>query len=277
VRAKKATRRQRSIRYLLSADRKLEKLSLRKMSEGAKDSKASSRSGRQKNAGAKKTGARAWTGGAPAVVLAGIGVVAAVALITARQSSDPEGLANVTPPATMAAAQPVQSAATTSTSKRPAAPSAPAISFPKRPEALSMSKAPAADPPKVRLAAPTVEPVPSKQPARPTPTETVTKAAVPEAAVSTNTTNEASVTITGCLQRDEQSFWLKDTAGVETPKSRSWRFGFLKKRSTPIALVDTTNSLKLTTHVGARVAATGVLVDREMRARSVRRVSDSCN
>ena len=276
MRAKKATRRPRSIRYLLSADRKLEKLSLRKMSERAKESKASSRSGRQKNAGAKKAETRAWTGGAPAVVLAGIGVVAAVALIGARQSSDPEGVANVTAPATIAAVQPVQPATPPPASKRPAAPAAPAIAFAKMPEPVSMSKALSVEPAKARVVvAPIVEPPSSKPPARPTATETVSKPAVPEA--TTNTANAASVTITGCLQREEQSFWLKDTAGVDAPKSRSWRFGFLKKRSMAIALVDATNSLNLTTHVGARVAATGVMVDREMRARSVRRLSDSCN
>lgn len=73
------------------------------------------------------------------------------------------------------------------------------------------------------------------------------------------------------------TFWLKDTSGMpETPKTRSWKSGFLKKRPSRVGLVSATNAVKLPNYVGERVAATGALMDGQMRARSLRRVSASC-
>jgi hypothetical protein len=87
----------------------------------------------------------------------------------------------------------------------------------------------------------------------------------------------APVTITGCLQRDDKTFRLKDTLGEDAPKSRSWKSGFLKKSPAPIEVVDASDSLGLRNHVGQRVSVTGVIVDREMQARSLQRVAASCN
>jgi hypothetical protein len=87
----------------------------------------------------------------------------------------------------------------------------------------------------------------------------------------------ASVTITGCLANDEDTFLLKDTSGADAPKSRSWKSGFLKKRQATIALFDATNALSLPSYVGQRVAATGMLVNHEMRAQSLQRVAASCS
>jgi hypothetical protein len=89
--------------------------------------------------------------------------------------------------------------------------------------------------------------------------------------------NVTSVTITGCLANDEETFWLKDTSGTDAPRSRSWRTGFLKKRPATIELLDATNALKLPSHVGQRVAATGTLINHEMRAHSLQRVAASCS
>jgi hypothetical protein len=87
----------------------------------------------------------------------------------------------------------------------------------------------------------------------------------------------AAVTMTGCLERHDETFRLKDTTGVDAPKSRSWKSGFLKKGPASIDVVDAAHKLKLTDHVGQRVTVTGVLVDREMQARSLRRLAPSCN
>jgi hypothetical protein len=84
------------------------------------------------------------------------------------------------------------------------------------------------------------------------------------------------VTITGCLAFDHETFWLKDASGAGAMKSRSWKTGFLKKRSPSIELVDAAKNLKLPSQVGRRVAATGVLANGEMRVRSVQRVAASC-
>jgi hypothetical protein len=96
----------------------------------------------------------------------------------------------------------------------------------------------------------------------------------PEPAVAKST---PAVTITGCLERDDETFRLKNAEGAEAPKSRSWKTGFLKKSSASIEVVDAAKRLKLTNYVGQRVSVTGVLVEREMQARTLRRVSNSCS
>jgi hypothetical protein len=106
--------------------------------------------------------------------------------------------------------------------------------------------------------------------------------AVPAAGESDSAMNDAArkfaaVTITGCLERDANSFRLRDTAGEGAPKSRSWKSAFLKKGSSPVAVVDASNRAKLPTHVGQRVSVTGTLVDREMQVRSLQRVAASCS
>jgi hypothetical protein len=104
-------------------------------------------------------------------------------------------------------------------------------------------------------------------------TETATEAPAQPAAAKPS----AAVTITGCLERDDETFHLKNTEGAEAPKSRSWKSGFLKKSSASIEVVDAANRLKLPNYVGQRVSVTGVLVEREMQARTLRRVSNSCS
>lgn len=88
---------------------------------------------------------------------------------------------------------------------------------------------------------------------------------------------ESPVTITGCLELDKETYRLKDTTGLDAPKSRSWKSGFLKKKTASIAVVDATNKVKLPNHVGERVEVTGMLVDREMQVRSLQRIATSCN
>lgn len=85
-----------------------------------------------------------------------------------------------------------------------------------------------------------------------------------------------SVTITGCLERADEAFRLKDTSGADAPKSRSWKSAFLKKAPASVAVVDAAHTLRLADQVGRRVSVTGTVVDREMRARSLRRVAASC-
>ena len=85
-----------------------------------------------------------------------------------------------------------------------------------------------------------------------------------------------SATISGCLERDEDTFWLKNVSGDEAPKSRSWKSGFLRKKSSNVELIhrgDLTN--RLTTYVGRRIETTGTLADHEMRVKSLR-VLGSC-
>ena len=88
---------------------------------------------------------------------------------------------------------------------------------------------------------------------------------------------QAPVTITGCLEQDDETFRRKNTTGDQAPKARSWKSGFLKKNSASIEVVDASNKAQLPSHVGQRVVVTGMLVDREMQVRSLRRVATSCN
>jgi hypothetical protein len=85
------------------------------------------------------------------------------------------------------------------------------------------------------------------------------------------------VTLTGCLEQDDHGFRLKDTEGLSAPKSRSWKSGFLRKKSSKVEVVDASNRLRLKNHVGHRVRVTGMLYEREMLANSVKRVAASCN
>jgi hypothetical protein len=84
------------------------------------------------------------------------------------------------------------------------------------------------------------------------------------------------VTITGCLERDDETFRLKDTAGADAPRSRSWKSGFIKKRNSSVEVIDASNRLRLGNHVGERISVTGMLDDKELQVRSLRRVASSC-
>jgi hypothetical protein len=99
------------------------------------------------------------------------------------------------------------------------------------------------------------------------PAESATKGPAPKS---------APVTITGCLERADETFRLKDATGVDAPRSRSWKSGFLKKGSASIEIVDAANGLKLPDHVGQRVSVTGTLMDRAMQVRSLQRIAASC-
>ena len=85
------------------------------------------------------------------------------------------------------------------------------------------------------------------------------------------------VTLTGCLERADETFRLKDTEGEDAPKARSWKTGFLKKGRTAVEIVDAGRRLNLSDHVGERVTITGTLVEREVRVRSLQRVAASCS
>ena len=87
-----------------------------------------------------------------------------------------------------------------------------------------------------------------------------------------------AATITGCLvMRDDGMFQLKDNDGEHAPKARSWKSGFIKKGSASIDVFDAGNRLKLGSHVNYRVSVSGTLTDRQLRARSIRATSESCD
>ena len=84
------------------------------------------------------------------------------------------------------------------------------------------------------------------------------------------------VTLAGCIERSGEGFALKNASGDGAPSSRSWKSGFLRKRSQSVALIDRGYTHRLATYVGQRVETTGVLADREMRVKTLR-VLGSCD
>ena len=87
------------------------------------------------------------------------------------------------------------------------------------------------------------------------------------------------VTITGCLEASgsKDRFRLTDTEGATAPKSRSWRTGFLKKRTASVDLVGARDVAAMQKQVGHRVAVSGVQTDRELTVASIHVVYSSCN
>lgn len=299
--AKKPKKTPRSIRYLLSANPKLEKISLKKLSSDTDAKKRPRSAGRSKESESSTAPLHLpWTTRSRAVVLTAIPVTIVAVLIAlsrpghqadvaavdapldaaphveARAASEPL----VLPEKRVVAAQPetakdaaprpfVSAAAPKTHTPDAGRVTTPVLESPK-PVALESSVKPVAVEPLAKAPG-------SETAAKSPPAEPATKAPVAESTAKAEGQNASSVTITGCLEHDDEAFWLKDTTGVDAPKSRSWRSGFLKKRASAIELVDSANTLKLTSYVGQRVAATGVLTKGEMKARSLQRVAASCS
>jgi len=102
-------------------------------------------------------------------------------------------------------------------------------------------------------------------------------AAKPETdAAKTSAANTAPVTILGCLERSNETYRLTDTDGADAPKSRSWKTAFLKKGAATVEVVDPGNRARLSSQVGHRVAVTGTLSEKQLQARSIRKISSSC-
>jgi hypothetical protein len=98
----------------------------------------------------------------------------------------------------------------------------------------------------------------------------------PRAAAEAAGNQSSPVTIVGCVQHDEAGFRLVDTAGDSAPRARSWKSGFLKRRSAPVDLVGSPSKVRLPSYVGQRVSVTGTLDNRELQIQSLRRVAPSC-
>jgi hypothetical protein len=128
----------------------------------------------------------------------------------------------------------------------------------------TLATAPAAPAP---APAPPSAPEPKDDPPAVDPAALVTPAA---------TLDTPATTIAGCLTFDDGEYRLKGATGTDAPKSRSWKSGFLTRRSATIDIVDSNPSLGLAAHVGQRVEIGGTLVDREMQARSLQRLAESC-
>ena len=238
-----------TLRYLLSADPRLHKLSLKKLVDRSRKAASPKRSARSKTT-SRRVGDSLrwpWTASPGAIGIASLGVLAAATLLAAGQMSDRSDMQDaVDTPAWEA---------------RLSAPAAPVrtekLAAPSKPRMSGPAKGPSAKPATVKVEtakAETAKPAPA----------TVTEFAAP-----------GSVTITGCLSKNADGYWMKDASGADLSKSRSWRTGFFKKSSPRVDV--TSSSVALASFVGQRVSATGMLEDNALRARSVRRIAASCN
>ena len=99
----------------------------------------------------------------------------------------------------------------------------------------------------------------------------------PDTSASTKLAKAPVTTLEGCLERTGDAFRLKDTSGVDAPKARSWKSGFLKKGAASVDVLDPAESLGLANRVGTRVSVSGTLVDRQIQARAIHRVASSCS
>ncbi len=210
-----------------------------------------------------------------ALIVAASCAAAATLLIAARKPAEPKPMAAVDAQMQVAA---LQEAAPNSTPAMPAAAKKSTVRVgTAAPAKAAVKKSPAA---KAVSAANTPATIATYEgPAAKTQTvESETKAPAQDSPVRAAVLPPASpaVTIAGCLERDGDGFRLKDTTGNAAPKSRSWKSGFLKKGTPRIQLIDAANRLTLGAHVGQRVSVSGTLNDREMQARSLQRVSTSC-
>lgn len=84
------------------------------------------------------------------------------------------------------------------------------------------------------------------------------------------------VTVSGCLERDDDVYRLTDTGGAQAPKERSWKTAFIRHRNTDLEVVDVSRRVRLKDHVGHRVSVTGSVRDGEIRVASVRHLAASC-
>lgn len=239
----------RPIQYLLSADSRLRRLSMRRVPSRAKTANGvRSRTARSQKGRRSKT----LVASRVPIVLAIAGIVAAGGFLAARQASSAapdRGDITIASPAPAEAQPDKAPAAQVSETKKVATPKKTAESA-------------------VKPAEPVISPKES-------PTMSLSRvsavASTPDVEISSSL-----VTISGCLESDADAFRLKDTSGAEAPKSRSWKSGFLKKHSASVDVIDPGHNLNLAGHVGQRVSATGTLNNREMRAQSLQSVSPSC-
>ena len=246
------------VKYLLSGDRKLQRLSLKKISDPAHRAKPKARSPRVKQPTSEQAASTAPKGTGWRVAVVGVVCLfAAAALLAARQPpAHPEEVSAGAPQQASLSAQAQPLTANTSATS------------------ASMRSTPGVARPHPTSSA--IERTAAAAPVKKTPTA---KAAVSTTAAPGSRApgqSSSSLIVEGCLESDGPTYRLKNTSGLVAPKARTWRTGFLMKRSPSIGLVDTTGRLRLQDHVGTRVAATGSLVDRELRAIALREVAGSC-
>lgn len=120
----------------------------------------------------------------------------------------------------------------------------------------------------------------SKTPAK-APAKAATAKAAPAKAAPAKAAARAepagSITLTGCLEADGRKYMLTDLEGAKAPKGRSWKTGFVTKKSKDMEIV-ATSGVKLGDHIGHKVSVVGVRDgDTHLQARSIKQLAASCS
>ena len=131
-------------------------------------------------------------------------------------------------------------------------------------------------PVKAPVKAAPAKPAPAKAaPAKVAPAKAV-PAKVAAAPVAVVPLDPNSVTMIGCLETDGTSYRLADVQGNQAPKGRSWKTGFITKKTKNIDLVGAASSLNLKGSIGHKVSVVGVKDDEtHLKARSFKQLG-SC-
>jgi hypothetical protein len=105
----------------------------------------------------------------------------------------------------------------------------------------------------------------------------VVSAVGPKPVAARAAAKDSSVTLTGCLKAEGTRYVLTDLQGVNVPKARTWKTGYLRKTSRRYEVVSA-SGLKLREHVGHQVTVSGTADGgSQLRARTVKVVSASCS
>ena len=87
-----------------------------------------------------------------------------------------------------------------------------------------------------------------------------------------------SITLTGCLQADGRKYMLMDPEGPKAEKGRSWKTGFITKKSKDVEVVATSTSMKLGDFRGHKVSVVGVKDGQaHLKARTIKQLTGSCS
>ena len=227
-------------------------------------------SGAEKMSSRREHAAPLWAAvdGRMMLVAGVVGVLVFAALVSGSRPSNNRQTAQASEPATaedilLPDVEPVSAPVERSAPARNSAP-APVL------RTVSYSPTPTVAP-VLETKAVSAEPVVDREPVREPVAET--KAGLQPEALQTQA---VAATIAGCLVQDDGRFMLKNVSGDDAPKSRSWKSGFLRKRSQAIELIDQAGTKRLAPYVGQQIETTGVLEERAMRVKSLR-VQGACD
>jgi hypothetical protein len=107
-------------------------------------------------------------------------------------------------------------------------------------------------------------------------TSLTTAATAPIGESAETATDVTPAIIEGCLIKSDLGFRLRDTAGTDAPRGRSWKSGFLHRSARAVDVTDARHRLNLSSHVGERVSVAGTLDDGRLQAESIKRTGESC-